>query len=77
VVTVTWAFTSEQREVSFGVFFLDGFEADYRQAELACLRPIAAYDAHLQEVAARVSICLCARMCLSLCVCVYVCVHWR
>ena len=50
VLTFSWAFTSEAREVSFGIFFNDGFDVDYRQADLTCLKPSVTYDSHLQEV---------------------------
>ena len=41
---------SETKEISFGVFFNDGFDVDYRPSDLACLKPVAAYDAHVHEV---------------------------
>jgi len=49
-LTISWSFVSETKEISFGVFFNDGFDVDYRPSDLACLKPVAAYDAHVHEV---------------------------
>ena len=49
-LSLSWAFASDSRDVAFGVYFNDGFDADYRQADLKCLKPTARYDAHVQEV---------------------------